>query len=400
MDLSQRFAQLDAWLAAHQTLWRSRPFIEHRLEWEAQYLELARFLRGRTLAEAEASHNAPERLDAPAPFPKLAAVARALSAVPDWSQTPQPAAELLSRHVPGRKWEQINCFAEVSLTRLAPGARCWLDWCAGKGHLGRLLAVRSNAPALCLEHDPALNEQGRALSQVAGASAEHRDADVLSPTSWALLEPQHTPVALHACGQLHMTLLVQASARRCAQLVISPCCYNRIGSPLYEPMSRRAQAAQLQLSRDDLGLPLQETVTAGSRVRRLRDQSMAWRLAFDHWQREVRGTDTYLPTPSRPESAMNAGIAAFCRSLAEHHGLTLTEPASWTRLEEAGWARLAQVRNLELVPALFRRPLELWLLLDRALFLQEQAYEVQLGEFCPRHLTPRNLMLIAHLADS
>lgn len=53
------------------------------------------------------------------------------------------------------------------------------------------------------------------------------------------------------------------------------------------------------------------------------------------------------------------------------------------------------MRNLELVRGLFRRPLELWLVLDRALYLSENGYDVQVGEFCDTHLTPRNLMLLA-----
>ena len=43
--------------------------------------------------------------------------------------------------------------------------------------------------------------------------------------------------------------------------------------------------------------------------------------------------------------------------------MTLTGVAPFSNL---GWQRLAEVRNLELVRGLFRRPLELWLLLDRA----------------------------------
>src|SRR5690606_15913923 len=160
------------------------------------------------------------------------------------------------------------------------------------------------------------------------------------------------------------------------------------------------RASQLQLSRDDLGLPLQESITAGQRVRRLRDQSMAWRLAFDLWQRQARGVDNYLPTPSRPESALKHGIAYFCRELAAHHQLQLPEPADWQQLEQQGWQRLAQVRNLELLPGLFRRPLEIWLLLDRALYLQECGYQVRLGQFCESTLTPRNLLLLAELPDA
>ena len=49
----------------------------------------------------------------------------------------------------------------------------------------------------------------------------------------------------------------------------------------------------------------------------------------------------------------------------------------------------------ELLRSLFRRPLELWLVLDRALYLQEQGFQVTLGTFCAAQLSPRNLLLLA-----
>lgn len=107
-------------------------------------------------------------------------------------------------------------------------------------------------------------------------------------------------MALHACGDLHVRLIQLASARGCTQLAIAPCCYNRTQGPLYQPLSSAAQASALQLSLDDLGLPLSETVTAGARVRRQRDLSMARRLGFDLLQRQQRGIDAYLPTRHCP----------------------------------------------------------------------------------------------------
>ena len=50
---------------------------------------------------------------------------------------------------------------------------------------------------------------------------------------------------------------------------------------------------------------------------------------------------------------------------------------------------------MELVRHLFRRPLEVWLLLDRALFLEEQGYQAEVGTFCPKPMTPRNLLIRA-----
>ncbi len=173
-------------------------------------------------------------------------------------------------------------------------------------------------------------------------------------------------VALHACGDLHVRLMQLASQQGCRQLAVAPCCYNRIAAPQYQALSTAAQASSLQLSVDDLGLPLSETVTAGARVRRQRDTSMARRLGFDLLQRQQRQSGEYLPTPSLPVAWLEKPFEQYCRDLADLKQLPLTGNPDWAALEVAGWQRLAEVRNLERVRNLFRRPLELWLVLDRA----------------------------------
>ena len=67
----------------------------------------------------------------------------------------------------------------------------------------------------------------------------------------------------------------------------------------------------------------------------------------------------------------------------------------YAAFEAGGAQRLPIVARMELVRHLFRRPLELWLVLDRALYLQEQGYRVQIGEFCDKPLTPRNILIHA-----
>ena len=350
IDYAARFHALDAWLCEHQALWRAKPFTTPTLPWESDWPELSRWLRSRTLEQADAAHNQPHLLEAPAPFTELARQAHELTRLPIWyGATLGATPERLSRHIPGRKWQQIQQFANCTLQHWQGSTHHWLDWCAGKGHLGRLLAWQSGQPLTCLEQNAELNRQGAELGQLLGITSQHLDADVLNPASWSLLHAEHSVVALHACGQLHMTLLQQAAAQHCSQLAISPCCYNRINSDAYQPLSQRARNSALRLTRTDLGLPLQESVTASQRVRSLRDRSMAWRLAFDLWQRQARTVDSYLPTPSRPESALHGDIATFCRDLAAYHGLQLKEPDDWQQLEQQGWQRLAAVRNLELV---------------------------------------------------
>lgn len=392
-DLLQRFLQLDEFLLQHQTLWRPKPFTALELPWEREHPELAGWLRSRSLEEADADHHLTAQLHAPAPFPELAARAAQLSAVgelPAVALGQLPTA--LTVDVPGRKWQQIEAFA--SRLGFAQSPRQWLDWCAGKGHLGRLLA-RDGNPLLSLEYDAALVEDGQRLSDRLKLQATHRQQDVLAANAAEHLESEQTAVALHACGDLHVRLLQLASERGCRQLAVAPCCYNRIDSDNYQPLSGAAQGSTLLLSRDDLRLPLAETVTAGARVRRQRDSSMARRLAFDLLQRDLRGTDDYLPVPSVPPTWLDKPFSDYCRDLAALKGLPSPTERHWSDLEAQGWKRLAVVRNLELVRGLFRRPLELWLLLDRALFLQERGYKVTLGGFCEPRMTPRNLLLLA-----
>ncbi|WP_397380405.1 methyltransferase [Pseudomonas sp.] len=393
-DLLARFNALDAFLDEHAGLWRPRPFVHYpALPWEAQHPQLATWLRAQSLEHAEAAHNQPHLLAAPAPFPQLATQAHALSLIgelPQRSALSMPAQ--FKTDVPGRKWQQIDAFARSLNFNQTP--QHWLDWCAGKGHLGRRLAHDGSA-LTCLEYNPQLVNSGQQLSSKLGIDAQHITQDVMADTAATQLHAAHTPVALHACGDLHVRLLQLASQAGCQQLAVAPCCYNRISSSHYQALSKRVQGSTLQLSIDDLGLPLSETVTAGARVRRQRDLSMARRLAFDGLQRHIRGIDEYLPTPSLPAAWLDKPFADYCKDLAALKQLPCPGAQNWQKLEQQGWQRLAHVRNLELLRGLFRRPLELWLLLDRALYLQEQGYEVRLGTFCAPEQSPRNMLLLA-----
>lgn len=389
--LGARLAAVQHFLARHEALWKARPFTERHLTWEDTYPALATWLRQRSLADAEEAATLAADHLAPSPMPSLAAEAAALvtlETMPCIALAPAPAR--LDRDVPGRKWQQIEAFARH--LGFAAQTHNWVDWCGGKGHLGRRL-VQAGQQVTCLEFDPALIHAGQALSDRHHLRVRHCQQDVLDHT--VALQPSDTPVALHACGDLHVRLLHLATARGCTQLAIAPCCYNRTQATHYVPLSKAAKAQPLALSREDLGLPANEAVTAGARERRQRDVSMARRLGFDLLQRQVRGQDVYLPTPSLPASWLSASFADYCLHLARLKGIALSPNEDWAAWEAQGWARLAQVRNLERVRNLFRRPLELWLVLDRAVFLQEQGYKVRVGTFCEPRLTPRNLLIVA-----
>lgn len=394
-ELAERSERLGTFLREQQALWRPLAFRQPLLPWEDELPELGRALRALPAAQAaRLAEDETALADWLAPWlpfaPKLAALCR----VPAHTRRVEPTLPE-PRDVPGRKQAQIAAFT-ASLARTDLPA---LEWCAGKAHLGRRYAAADRQPVLALERDPALVAAGQALAVREGLPVTLQEQDVLQPAAAALLGGEQQVLALHACGELHRQLLRSCVERRPRAVALAPCCYHLHPRPDCPPLSRTAARTALVLGRDELRTAVRDSVTSSPRVQRQRRQLQAWRLGFDLLQRELRGVDDYLPTPPLPLSVLAEGFAACCARFAEHHGLALPAVVDFPRFAAAGARRMDEVTALDLPRMLFRRPLELWLALDRALFLQEHGYAVELGCFCPRALTPRNLLIRASRAD-
>ncbi len=390
LDLTTRFHRLRDLLAAHEDLWRPSPFHEPRPPWCDRHPRLAAQLLG--LSEEALP---PLAGDSHALIDLLAALGTELAALHELIRLPaleaaatgSPPTRLLA-HVPGRKQAQITAFAEA----VGEVGHPVLEWCAGKGHLGRLLAWRQPQPVTSLELDPELVEAGVDLARRAGLAQNFLRGDALEPGAAHHLADHHA-VALHACGDLHLALLRGAVEKKVPALDLAPCCYYRTRQEKYEPL---CGDAGLSLGRDELHLAVTETVTAGGRDRRHSARAMAWKLAFLEI-RAAAGVSRDKPFKPVPEAWLGQGFRAWMERLCDREAVPMPANPDWAALEQAGWRRHGEVRRLDLVRLAFRRPLELWLVLDRALYLERHGYRVRLGEFCDRGLTPRNLLISARL---
>jgi hypothetical protein len=393
----QRWRELNDWLVQHREFWQPAPFMTPEPSWARRYPELADRVAGLSDSDCEHLNETPNELARwVARFaPSLTGYAE-LVQVPHLSPSMEAVAdvtlpEVRATDMPGRKRLQSGAFA-ASLTPLAHPA---LDWCCGKGHLSRTLAPLCPGEIQGYEWNQELVRDGNRLARRFGDRVSIAFQDVMA-SDLALPHNFHG-VALHACGDLHRQLLRLGSEAGLPRLSISPCCYHLAGEEMYRPLSEKASGhgGLLQPSRNDLRLAVRETVTAPARVRKQTRKVSQWRLGFDGLQRHLRGCDEYLPVPSHPARLMNEGFPAFCRWAAEQTQMELPGDTDFDAWLEFGAQRQAQVRRHELVRHLFRRPLELWVVLDYTVFLEEQGYRVRLGQFCDRALTPRNLLIDA-----
>ncbi|MBS9402218.1 methyltransferase [Halomonas sp. TRM85114] len=400
LDKRARFAHLTVLLAEWQELWRPLPFTHRDIPWPAPFHALARRLL--LLGDAECARlQAEPFIDSPlADWLPVSALAElvTLTEIPAGEAAGEreeglPAA--WSVHIGGRKWQQIVSF--VPRVTLGPEQQL-MEWCAGKGHLARTLARRHNVDVTALEWQAGLCDAGTRLAERQGAAVRLVRQDVMAEGAVEWLSSTTHVAALHACGDLHERL-IELSAEHGSALTLAPCCYHRTVDERYRPLSclgrQLAETHELVLEREDLAMAVQETVTAPRHVRQHREAANAWRLGFDALQRDVQGVDAYLPVPSLAYGQHTETFADFCRWASVQKGIDLPSRVDWCAYEQEGQRRQAEVTRLELVRQLFRRPLEIWLVLDRALRLEEAGFSVELGTFCPRKLTPRNLLLRA-----
>lgn len=389
MTPTARQQQLDALLLAFRPLWHPQPFREIRPDWCAQWPVLAEKLLALPDDEVVRLND-----DGGAGLALLAHHLPEVAAIMPLAELPErPRIGLAERgerwawEIPGRKRQQIEAFTATARS----GGQPVIDWCGGKGHLGRLLAGEWQLPVHTLEIDPVLCAAGETLAQRASLRQQFVVADALNTTAWPKAG-QHA-VALHACGELHRRLISQGAAKGVARFDVAPCCYYRGVTQEYQPLSA---TPQLRLSRDDTRLAVTETVTAAARETRQRDRSIAWKLGFDAYRRQVTGEGYHSFKPVA-EAWLRDGFADFLDRMNRREGLPGVGARSAGEFERLGWQRLREMMRLSIVRHAFRRPLEIWLALDLAVFLEERGYSVDLGSFCERRLTPRNLLISAQL---
>ncbi|GLT19776.1 SAM-dependent methyltransferase [Vibrio zhanjiangensis] len=392
-----KFLQLDSFLTSHQQFWRFEPFLvtcNGGVPWREDYPQLSSWLASLSDLQIEEL-----KLDSKQLRCQLSEFIPQLISTSAFTQLKPLQLDglrldrSLRAGVPGRKLDQIVSMGEAAL-KCQHGSE-WLEWCSGKGYLGRVLADCSRKPVTSFEYQRSLCDSGQRVANQLNLPMTFVQGDALSSSALSVLNPNQHAIALHACGDLHVSLIEKASSVGVPALTISPCCYHLIQDNHYQPLSLSGKLSELKLTQSELRIPLQETVTGGERVKKHRFLEMSYRLGLDLILREVLGRRDYTPIPSVKKSQLSAGFSAFCQWAAELKHLSLPKDLAFDDFYLRGIEHYWQMERFSLVQQPFRRSIEMWLVYDKALYLQEKGYKVSLATFCSEKTTPRNILIQA-----
>lgn len=391
MTLAQQFAALDTLLFSTRQYWQCTAFDYDAIPWP-ELSSLLWALDDQQVSELDSDQNALYAYFAKAI--KGLDELKSLCEVPTTQQTRDEFPFWISNGIKGRKFEQLQDF--VAAISQQKSQYPVLEWCAGKGHLGRMLAFNGAPSIHSIELQAHLCEQGQHSANQQQLPMQFSQANVLTDDVTEYFKEQQHAVALHACGRLHQTFMQQASDAKTQQISFSPCCYHLFTDNDYQAMSEPAKQSQLALTHRDLKLALQETVTAPSRVDKVRKTEVEWRLGFDALRKSITAEQHYVSVPSVNKAIFSDSFKSFCLWAAEKKSLSLPEDIDYHEFLAIGKQRKRVTERVELVRHVFRRAIEVWLVLDRALYLQQQGYQVTVSTFCEKQLTPRNILIQAN----
>jgi hypothetical protein len=407
MDYRSLFLRIDSFLAQNEAFWRYQPFIhvtaspETDFPWQGQCPPLSDFLDSLSMPDIEKLRSDNQRAiqDVALYFPGLSDVVRdstfpLVRSPANWRFDHLPLD--FRRGIPGRKLEQIEAMVKAVTATESKGTQ-WLEWCAGKGYLGRLLAQTTKKHVVSFEYQSDLCQAGADFAQAHGLAMSFIQGDVLRPSTKQAMPPQSHALALHACGDLHVKLIQYGTELKLPALSIVPCCYHLIQSDRYIAMSAEGRQAQLQLSQAELRIPLQETVTGGQRVKRHRQLEMIYRLGVDLIYRHQFGDHDYKPLPSIKKSMLANGFGDFLDWAAAYHQRRIEDDIDVPTYYAQAERKFHQMEKIALVQQQFYSLLEAWIVLDKVLFLQQKGYQVHVEQFCAKPITPRNLLIQARL---
>lgn len=282
-----------------------------------------------------------------------------------------------------------------------------LDIGGGIGLLAQTLNNYYQLPVISIDMNPLLQETGRLrheknakdpLNKVIYKNLKFSS----EPEFKELLKPNVMTIGLHTCGRLAIDLIQMSSLQKVPVLVNFGCCYHTLDShSKLQNISHFAQENNpLWMNRFALTLSCRAHQKMDEKDYDLKIKVKRYRYAihilfYDHYDLKTPVTlgNSSPKLYDRPFSDYALEQMARINLTTKHSPKELDEFFHDPRLELLIQKMLAAglIRNA------LGRVLEVYLMLDRVIFLEEKGYRVQLQEFFHEEESPRNIGITAIL---
>jgi hypothetical protein len=273
-----------------------------------------------------------------------------------------------------------------------------IDIGAGAAQLSQQLVETFNLNAHCYEMNAKLQQQGidrlnHYYSSLIPSFHFHL-TQVDAKTQFS--QKEHSLIlGLHACGGLSNQLIDHAIANK-THLYNYGCCYFK--ADMQTNISSLAQEIGLSLTPEALHLAAHSYHPLDQQMFQARNHSKMYRYPLHFFMQEQLAMPHFVPFKKNTIEMKHLTFGEYAQlqltSMKIAHSFSVADLQKyWEQEKIQGQAR--QLMLLNIVRGLFGRLIELYMVLDRALYLEENHFEVSLRQTFDRTLSPRNLRIWA-----
>jgi len=278
-----------------------------------------------------------------------------------------------------------------------------VDIGGGIGHLAQTLTSHYDLKTTTLDMDPVLQETGRVRFKKNDVDYIHVKIDANNEQFKSILTTNSLTLGLHTCGPLAVHQIKASSSQNIKGIINFPCCYEKLlPFPETQNISKAARNSKSPLVFNRFALTL-----ATRAHRKMTDKDYELKLKVKYYRYAIHfllhdeyGIESLSPLGNSTPALYNESFGSYVVQQFErikidlkHTKEELDHYFETQNVQELIWKML----SADLIRNAFGRVMELYILLDRVLFLEEAGYKVQLLEFFEEPLSPRNLGIVAHL---
>ena len=278
-----------------------------------------------------------------------------------------------------------------------------VDIGGGIGHLAQTLTSHYGLKTTTLDMDPVLQETGRARFKNKEVDYVNVKVDASSEEFKSVLSETSLTLGLHTCGPLAVHQIRASSAQKIKGLINFGCCYEKLlPFPEEQNISKAAHELKSPLVFNRFALTL-----ATRAHRKMNDKDYELKLKVKYYRYAIHfllhdeyAVKTLSPLGNSSANLYNESFVTYVTQQFErikielkHSKEELDQYFESQHVQDLIWKML----SADLIRNAFGRLMELYIVLDRVLFLQEAGYKVQLLEFFDESLSPRNLGIVANL---
>jgi len=282
-----------------------------------------------------------------------------------------------------------------------------VDIGGGVGHLSRILGGYFNTPSACIDINQEFLRQGEINSKRLHPQNAHNisfyNFDIKkTPTQdfnniKNLFNQNTFMVGLHSCGQLSSKLLQAAVYYQVKGIINFGCCYFKYDQPQYEQLSKAAKSNPLLINEQGLTLATRAHTYISKQDYYNKYQVKSYRFGLHLLLYEMLGKKAFITMGDCPIRDYFNGFSAYALKKLKEHQIThrLTHQKIDDYFHSVSIQK--QIKRMflcNLIRWFFGRPLELYILVDRAVFMQENSYHTTLSHYFDDKISPRNVGLL------